>query len=126
MTEIIEIALFTQKVAEHTDFYRRLLGRSPDVDVDGMTEFHFGGVTLRIHVSERSRRAGRGSSDSKAGEPPDEDHIAFGVEDLDAAAGAAVERGVVFEVGPADFEWGRSAYVRDPGGRLIELSQLKR
>lgn len=122
MTEIIEIALFTGKVNELTDFYRSLLGRSPDVEVEGMSEFHLGGLTLRIHVSSRSRPARPGSSDSSA--HPDEDHIAFGVQDLDAAADSAIERGVVFEVGPADFDWGRSAYVRDPDGRLVELSQL--
>jgi catechol 2,3-dioxygenase-like lactoylglutathione lyase family enzyme len=123
VTEIIEIALFTGKVAEHTDFYRRLLGRSPDVEVGGMSEFHLGGVTLRIHDSANSPAVRRRSAGSSA--PPDEDHIAFGVEDLDAATDSAIERGLVFEVGPADFDWGRSAYVRDPDGRLVELSHLR-
>ena len=123
MPGIIEIALFTKKVSEHTDFYQRLLGRAPDVEVEGMSEFHLGGVTLRIHASDRSRRPApkaRGKSNS----PSDEDHFAFGVEDLDAAANSAKERGIVFEVEPSEFDWGRSAYLRDPDGRLIELNQL--
>ena len=124
MAEINEIALFTTKVKEHTDFYRHLLGRPPDVEVPEMSEFRLGGLTLRIHVSQQSRPAGRRSSGSSAGVPPDEDHFAFGVEDLDEAVRAAIERGIAFQVEPADFDWGRSAYLRDPDGRLVELSQL--
>jgi len=29
--------------------------------------------------------------------------------------------GLTVEVAPRDFSWGRSAYLRDPDGRLVEL-----
>jgi catechol 2,3-dioxygenase-like lactoylglutathione lyase family enzyme len=31
--------------------------------------------------------------------------------------------GVEFLVEPRDYPWGRSAYLRDPDGRLVELAQ---
>ena len=59
-----------------------------------------------------------------AGDPPNEDHFAFGVADVDATAAALVAEGFSFLVEPRDFDWGRSAYLRDPDGRLVELSQM--
>jgi catechol 2,3-dioxygenase-like lactoylglutathione lyase family enzyme len=122
--QIVEIALFTQKVIELTDFYERLLGQPPDVDVKGMSEFSLGGLTLRIHVADISRPSPSKRPDGN-NFPSNEDHFAFGVEDLNDAARSARERGIVFEVEPTDFDWGRSAYLRDPDGRLVELSQLR-
>ncbi len=31
--------------------------------------------------------------------------------------------GVETTIAPRDYPWGRSAYLRDPDGRLVELSQ---
>lgn len=56
--------------------------------------------------------------------PPNEDHFAVGVTGLDAACEELRERGVGFLVEPRDYPWGRSAYLRDPDGRLVELSQI--
>jgi catechol 2,3-dioxygenase-like lactoylglutathione lyase family enzyme len=55
--------------------------------------------------------------------PPNEDHVALGVEDLDAACAELRAHGVTLLVEPRDYPWGRSAYLRDPDGRLVELSQ---
>ena len=55
--------------------------------------------------------------------PPNEDHVAVSVEDLDSMCAALVTGGLVLLVGPRDYPWGRSAYLRDPDGRLVELAQ---
>jgi catechol 2,3-dioxygenase-like lactoylglutathione lyase family enzyme len=56
--------------------------------------------------------------------PPNEDHFALAVDDLNAACDALVARGLILELEPRDYPWGRSAYLRDPDGRLVELAQL--
>jgi catechol 2,3-dioxygenase-like lactoylglutathione lyase family enzyme len=55
--------------------------------------------------------------------PPNEDHVAFGVEELDRACEELRTRGSELLVEPREYPWGRSAYVRDRDGRLLELSQ---
>ena len=71
-------------------------------------------VTLLVH-----ERAGGGMADG----PPNEDHVAFGVAELDATSDALRAQGIELLVEPRDYPWGRSAYLRDPDGRLVELSQ---
>jgi len=34
------------------------------------------------------------------------------------------DRGCALLFEPRDYPWGRSAYLRDPDGRLVELSEL--
>jgi catechol 2,3-dioxygenase-like lactoylglutathione lyase family enzyme len=58
------------------------------------------------------------------GGPPNEDHVAVGVADLDAACAALEEAGLTLLLERRDFPWGRSAYLRDSDGRLVELSEL--
>ena len=57
------------------------------------------------------------------GELPPEDHIAFAVPDVDAAWRLLTQQGLTVEIPPDDYDWGRSACLRDPDGHLIELSQ---
>ncbi len=57
------------------------------------------------------------------GGPPNEDHFALAVDDLDGACEELRSEGVTFLVEPRDYPWGRSAYLRDPDGRLVELTQ---
>lgn len=105
VAELTEIAIFTADVERAVEFYERLLGRAPAERYDGMATFELGGLVLRIHVA----------SPPQEGMPPSEDHVAFRVSELDAAA---TELGAD---GPRDYYWGRSAYLRDPDGRLLEL-----
>ncbi|MBA3433288.1 MAG: hypothetical protein H0U08_04260 [Actinobacteria bacterium] len=35
------------------------------------------------------------------------------------------ERGFAFLVEPRDYPWCRPAYLRDPDGRLVELSEMR-
>ncbi len=45
------------------------------------------------------------------------------VPDVDAAGRALRALGYAFAVEPRDYPWGRSAYLRDPDGRLVEATQ---
>ena len=108
MPRIAEVALFTEDVSGLTAFYERLLGRAADSNSDSHASFELDGTTLFIHV------AGEGVEGA-----PNSDHIAFAL-DQDAAAERARQGGVGV-VGPQEFYWGRSAYLRDPDGRVVEL-----
>jgi catechol-2,3-dioxygenase len=109
MARVAEVALFTQDVAGLTAFYERLLGRPPDSSSDGHASFDLGGTTLFIHVA----------GGESPGGAPNADHVAIALDQDDAAERARA--GGTEVVGPQDFYWGRSAYLRDPDGRVIEL-----
>lgn len=112
MTEVVEIALFTDDVEADLAYYRLLLDAEPTAEWPGGAIFAAGGAKVLIH----DRRAGTD------GGPPNEDHIAFAVSDLGAACERLRARGIALLVEPRDFPWGRSAYLRDPDGRLVELT----
>ncbi len=59
-----------------------------------------------------------------AGELPPEKHTTLGVADVDAVCERLAAAGMRLEVAPHDTYWGRSAYLRDPDGNLIELTQV--
>jgi catechol 2,3-dioxygenase-like lactoylglutathione lyase family enzyme len=113
MTQFVEIALFTDDVDGMSAFYRRLLGAAPVGEWPGGVLFALGDGKLLVH--ERAAATGGG--------PPNEDHFAISASDLDGACAALVEDGCTFLVEPQDYPWGRSAYLRDPDGRLVELAQ---
>ena len=97
MARIAEVALFTDDVKALAAFYEQVLRRPPDSSSDSHASFDLGGTTLFIHV--------RGEGDFEG--VPNEDHIAFA--DVGDVADAK------------EYYWGRSAYVRDPDGRAVEL-----
>jgi catechol 2,3-dioxygenase-like lactoylglutathione lyase family enzyme len=78
-----------------------------------MAIFMEGDVKVFIH---RTYEPGEG------GLPP-ENHHAYQVADVDAVCRELVEKGLAFEQAPKDYYWGRSAYLRDPDGNLLELTQ---
>ena len=55
------------------------------------------------------------------GDLPEDNHIAFEVQDVDAACEELAKRGLTLEVPPKDYYWGRSAYLRDPDGQMVEV-----
>lgn len=116
MKRLEEIALFTPDVAAAARFYQHVLGIDP-VDVHGgdSATFLVDGVKLFLH-----RTTGRPPEPDW---PPGVDHLAFAVDDVDREVAALRAAGWVVEIGPRDFYWGRSAYLRDPDGRLVELHQ---
>jgi predicted enzyme related to lactoylglutathione lyase len=50
---------------------------------------------------------------------PNADHVAFALDQDDAAE--RMRSSGVDVAGPREFYWGRSAYLRDPDGRALEL-----
>ncbi len=112
--KIAEIARFVDDVPQTIAFYRLLLGKEPTYSDDHLATFDTEGVTILIH-----RRYTPGPD-----ELPCEDHIAFGVNDLDQAIATLQQQGMVIQFPPRDYDWGRSAYLRDPSGALIEVSQI--
>jgi len=108
-----ELAFFTDNVSKMTEFYQRLLGKAPDYFSQNMTMFSLGEVTLLIHANY---------TPATADLPPD-NHFAFKVEDVDFACNQLLEQGLSLDHPPRDYDWGRSAYLRDPDGQLIELAQ---
>jgi len=113
VSEFVEIALFTDGVEATRTFYERLLGARPEAEWPGGAIYAAGSVKLLVH--ERSGVVEDG--------PPSEDHVALGVTTLDAAYDELRSQGFRFLVEPRNYPWGRSAYLRDPDGRLVELSQ---
>jgi catechol-2,3-dioxygenase len=108
MPRIAEVALFTEDVDRLAAFYEQLLGLPPDSRSESHASFALGGTTLFIHV------LGEGVEGA-----PNRDHVAFAL-DQDAAVERAREVGADV-AGPQEFYWGRSAYLRDPDGRAVEL-----
>ena len=113
MSRFVEVALFTDGVEATRTFYERLLGAPPEASWPGGAVFAAGDLKLLVH--ERGVAAQDGA--------PNEDHVALGVADLDDACAALRADGLSFLVEPHDFPWGRSAYLRDPDGRLVELAE---
>lgn len=111
--ELSELAFFTDNVTKMTEFYQGLLGRAPDYSSQNMAMFTLGRVTLLIHA-----RYTPAATDL----PPD-NHFALKVGDVDSACRQLLEQGLSLEHPPRDYDWGRSAYLRDPDGQLIELAQ---
>lgn len=112
--KLAEIAYFTDNVAGMADFYRRLLGSDPVAQSDGMAIFMVGDTKLFIHHTY----------EPEAGQLPPTNHVALEVVDVDAACDRLTADGLTLEIAPADYYWGRSAYLRDPEGRQIELTQM--
>ena len=113
MKSVVEIALFTDDVEATTRFYRGLLGAAPVSEWPGGAIFAAGDSKLLVH--ERAAAMENG--------PPNEDHFALSVVDLDAACDELRVHGTTFLVEPRDYPWGRSAYLRDPDDRLVKLAQ---
>jgi catechol-2,3-dioxygenase len=113
MTHIAEIALFTADVPKLTAFYERLIGHPPRSRSESHAFFEVGGTTIFIHLA---------TDDDDFEGAPNGDHIAFAVASQDRLSDELRSHGNDV-VGPKDFYWGRSAYVHDPDGRIVELTQ---
>lgn len=110
--KLIELAYFTEDVQGLENFYRTLLGNEPVARSEDMAIFMNGETKIFIHRKYPASE----------GELPPENHTAFAVDDVDATCAALVQQGLTLEVAPQDYYWGRSAYLRDPDGHLIEIT----
>ncbi len=115
MLHLTELAFFTKDVAALTAFYQKLLDASPVAESEGMAIFMIGQTKLFIHKTY----------EPNADELPPENHLAFTVENVDQTCAEMAQKGLAVEVEPQDYYWGRSAYLRDPDGQLIELIQAE-
>jgi len=113
--KLTEVARFVDDVPRSVEFYRTLLGVEPSYAEANMATFQCDGVTILIH-----RRYTPGPGDL-----PCEDHIAFSVPSVDEAVAILVKRGMTIQFPPKDYDWGRSAYLRDPQSSLVEIAQLE-
>lgn len=110
MRRVVEIALFTDEPERLAAFYETVLEAAPFERWPGGAVFDLGGLKLLVHVAGPAETGGSANGD----------HVAIGVEDVDEAARQLRAAGVPVE-GPADCDWGRSAYLNDPEGRMLEL-----
>lgn len=111
--EIRELTFFTRDLAAATEFYSQLFDTAPMHRDASIALFKLGSLRLLIHVIRE-----RGEANL-----PFEDHFALSVTDIDAAAEMLKAEGMTFENEPRTYSWGRSAYLRDPDGRLLELHE---
>lgn len=109
--ELAERTLFTDDVAAMTAFYRTLLGREPIVKDDVIAIFEEGQTTVLVHETY----------DPEEGELPPDDHVAYTVEDVDATFEELTDTGLAVFAEPDEYDWGRSGYLTDPDGRIVEL-----
>jgi len=110
---VVEVALFTDEVTSVKAFYAELLGAAPVAEWPGGAIFSAGGAKVLVHQRAAAMEGG----------PPNEDHVALGVSDLEEVCHQLARVGFTFLIEAADYPWGRSAYLRDPDGRLVELAQ---
>jgi catechol 2,3-dioxygenase-like lactoylglutathione lyase family enzyme len=111
--QLAELAIFTDNVEAATEFYERLLGTAPAHRAAGIAIFKVGDAEVLIH---QRYEAG-------PGDLPCENHVAFAVADVDESVTELEARGLSVEIPAQDYEWGRSAYLRDPDGHLLEIHQ---
>lgn len=113
--KLIELAYFTENVQQMADFYRGLLSAEPVAQSDDMVIFMSGHTKIFIHRKYPASE----------GELPPDDHIAFAVDDVDATCETLLRQGLTLEVPPKDYYWGRSAYLRDPDGHMVEITKAE-
>jgi catechol 2,3-dioxygenase-like lactoylglutathione lyase family enzyme len=113
VSDLAEIAIFTDDVQRVSAFYRSLVGAAPVAEWPGGALFALGSAKILVH--ER----GAGTTDG----PPNEDHFALSVADLEGACATLRADGCELLLEPRAYAWGHSAYLRDPDGRLVEIAQ---
>lgn len=110
--DVGELTYFTDDVDALVRFYGDLLGEPPVRAGDGIAFFEAGDVEVMIHEMH-----------DPDDEPPPEDHVSFDVADVDETFERLRDRGLTAYLEPTDYPWGRSGYLRDPDGRLVELHE---
>jgi len=111
--KLVEMAYFSDKVDEMAEFYQALLGQEPVARSEGMAIFMVGETKIFIHHNYVPGE----------GDLPPQNHIAFAVDDVDKACEKLAAQGLVIDRLPKDYYWGRSAYLHDPDGQQIEITQ---
>lgn len=105
--------LFSDQVEETARTYERLLDANRVADEEGLVVLATRTIDLVIHETVEEH----------PNEPPPVDHPIVSVDSLDAAVAELRDRGLELRYDITEYDWGRSAYVADPDGRLIELTE---
>jgi len=108
--------IYTAKLQETVDFFVGViglkLGPRPDFAFPGA--WLYAGDQAVLHLVERARaHAPNGAID----------HISFTVPDLDAATRRLEERGIPYRLSIIPGGFGRQAFLTDPNGIKIELTE---
>jgi catechol 2,3-dioxygenase-like lactoylglutathione lyase family enzyme len=108
--------ILTARLDETVDFFVRVLGLEigprPDFPFDGAW-LYAGGQPV-IHLVTREQAPGASGA---------LDHVAFTVADLDAALGRFDALGVRYRASAIPSGFGRQAFLTDPNGVRIELTE---
>lgn len=132
---IQHVSVVVDRLEASAEFYRAAFGFMPSfgpvdvgqalgrmVSVAGidarLIQLSRGNGGLAIELIEASGTAASGAG------PVPQAHIAFTVPNLDDALDAAREHGATLLGEIVDFEEGRSAYLKEPGGSVIELEEM--
>lgn len=105
--------IFVRNVESASAYYENLFKISAQRKDKNSCTFIFGEVKYFIHKKDSWEE----------GMSPNEDHVEFEVEDLDEEIKRLKEQNFKIEIEPKDYYWGKSAYLCDPDGRVIELVQ---
>jgi catechol 2,3-dioxygenase-like lactoylglutathione lyase family enzyme len=116
LTRVIkEQVLRVSDLQKAVAFYTDLLGTNPVESTEWSADFLAEGFKVHLH-----RKDAPG-----ADERFNKDHAVLFVDDLEATHRELSGKGIIFAVGPTTFPWGRSAYLFDGDGRLVEVKDLK-
>ena len=123
IASIDHIVLTLANLQRTLDFYIRVLGMREIDFSNGRKALAFGSQKINLHVKDEeilpnARNANIGTADiCLLTDTP----LELVLEELEAAAGIAVEQGIVPRTGALGTI--SSIYVRDPDGNLIEISR---
>lgn len=119
MRPLVELALFTQDMPSLVVLYEEFLGGPPALQAEQMAIFQLDGLHILIHHREPQEPGYELDPDG----PPNEDHFAIAVKELDTVWEKTTFKVDSGAIPPASYPWGRSAYTRDPDGRLVEIQE---
>ncbi|MCC6753140.1 MAG: lactoylglutathione lyase [Saprospiraceae bacterium] len=117
--------LYVENRQLSSEFYSKLMERTPELDVPGMTEFRLSeGVVLGLMPNSGiARILAPVCPHPVAGTGIPRCELYFRVQDADRATGFAVSCGAALVQGAQDRDWGdRVGYVADPDGHIIALA----
>ena len=115
-----QFILYVADQARARDFYRRVLGAEPVLDVPGMTEFDLGGATLGLMPAADMEALLSGQIRAGAGQRCE---LYLRRSDAAAALARAADGGGRLLDGLRDRSWGeRAGYLLDPDGHVLALA----